>query len=157
MLTGGVCRAEAGSGRTKLAFGANHFQSWLRRSGIRRVPPSGSPAKAGWGYRPKARGVPLPSGMGPCTELSWRRPRPHFPTKNGQEFFVICPSFFKETLDRAPSQNSDDTQGLGEGEGSRGRVEGTTEVTTYQGGRTQQAGPALCGNSELGIGLCLSL
>lgn len=143
VLTGGVCRAGAGSGGTKLAFGANHFQSWLRRSGIRRVPPAGSPAKARWGNRPKARGVPLPSGVGPCTELSWRRPRPHFPTKNGQELFVLCPSFFKETLDRAPSQNSDDTQRLGEGEGSGGTGRGNHRSDYLPGWQDLGSRPSL--------------
>lgn len=71
MLAGGVCRAEAGSGGTRLAFGANHFQNWLRRSGIRRVPPSESPVEAEWRDGPRAREVPPPGGMSPCTELRW--------------------------------------------------------------------------------------
>lgn len=144
MLAGGICRAEAGSRGTRLAFGANHFLSWLHRPGIRWVPPAGSPAKAGWWYGSRARGAAPPSGMSPRTKLGWGRPRPHFPLRTGKGF-LLCPSFFKETLDQAPSQNSDNTQGMGEGRGSWGEAgERATEVTTYQGGLPLRKQAQLC-------------
>lgn len=134
MLAGGACQAEAGSGGTKLAFGANHFQSQLPRPGARRVPLAGSPAKAGRWYWPRARGDPPPSGMGPCTQLRWRTPRPHFPTKNGQGS-VHGPRF--------PSQNSEDQQGPGRDEGGgRGSRTASDSSGHLPGWWTRRAGPA---------------
>lgn len=116
MLARGVCRAEAASGGTRLAFGANQFQSWLRRPRIRRVPPAGSPAKAGWWYRLRTRRAPAPGGMSPSPEVRQGQPRPHFQPKNRQELFALPESFFKATLAHAPSQNSEDTRdGAGAG------------------------------------------
>lgn len=151
MLARGVCRAEAASGGTRLAFGANQFQSWLRRPRIRRVPPAGSPAKAGWWYRLRTQRAPAPGGMSPSPEVRQGQPRPHFQPKNRQELFALPESFFKATLAHAPSQNSEDTRdGAGAGREwweARER-EGTTEVTTYPSG--WGVGPVLC--QELGAG-----
>lgn len=97
MLAGGVCQAEAGSGGTRLAFGASHFLRWLSGPGIRILPP-GSPARAGWGYRHRAQGVFPPSRLSPCPNLRWGGPMPHcFPHPRTGKSFLLCPCFFKET------------------------------------------------------------